>query len=157
MIGKASGRHFLTCGAAEGPTRPNALDGALLQAGVGNVNLVRISSVVPPGSRFVEAAPLAAGTIVPAAYATITSELPGEVISAGVAVAYPRDESLPALIMEYSAAGHKEDIEAIVRRMAQESLARRDQAVGDIRSIAVQHKVKTLGTAFAAVVLGDGK
>ena len=157
MIGKASGCHFLTCGAAEGPTRPNALDGALLQAGVGNVNLVRISSVVPPGSRFVEPAPLAAGTIVPAAYATITSELPGEVISAGVAVAYPRDESLPALIMEYSAAGHKEDIEAIVRRMARESLARRDQAVGDIRSIAVQHKVKTLGTAFAAVVLGDGK
>ncbi len=155
MIFKTPTTHFLTCGSGEGGTRPNSFDGALLQAQIGNTNLVRTSSIVPPKSRFVEPHPLPQGALVPVAYAAISSEMPGELMSAGVAVAYPADPSQAGVIMEYASRGHKEDIEAIARRMAEEALKMRGQPIGQIRSIAVQHRVENIGTALAAVVLWD--
>ena len=155
MIFKIPTTHFFTCGSAEGFTQLNSFDGALLAANIGNTNLVKMSSIIPPGNKLVEHQALPQGALVPVAYAAITSELPGEVISAGVAAAYPTDENHASLIMEYSARGHKEDIEAIVRRMAEEGLQMRGLEVKDIRSISVQHKVEKIGTAFAAVVLWD--
>src|SRR5206468_7432297 len=44
-VTKAAG----TAGNAEGSTPLNAFDNALLAAGIGNINLVRISSILPPG------------------------------------------------------------------------------------------------------------
>ncbi len=157
MLIKTPTIHYLTCGSSEGYTQLNAFDGALLQAGVGDANLMKMSSIIPPGCRFVEPCSLPAGALVPAAYAEITSDLPGEVISAGVAAAYPSDENHPGLIMEYSASGHKEDIEAIVRRMASEGLKMRGLETKEIRSLAVQHKVEKVGAALACVVLWDGE
>ena len=155
MIIKTPTTHFFTCGSSEGFTQLNSLDGALLDARIGNTNLVKVSSIVPPGSKLVEPRALPQGALVPAAYAAITSDLPGEIISAGVAIAYPGDVEHAGLIMEYSARGHKEDIEAIVRRMAEEGLRMRGLEIRDLRSISVQHKVEKIGTAFASVVLWD--
>lgn len=145
--------HFFTCGAAEGITPRNSRDAALLIARIGNVNVVRVGSVVPPGSAFIEPRELSPGDLVPAVCAAITSEMPGEIISAGVAVAYPAEPGIPGMIMDYSAPGHKADIEAIVRRMAEEALRTRNLAVGEIRSLSVQHRVEKIGSAVAAVVL----
>ncbi len=114
-----------------------------------------MSSIIPPGNKLVEPHQLPQGALVPVAYAAITTDMPGEVISAGVAAAYPTDETQAGLIMEYSSRGHKEDIEAIVRRMAEEGLRMRGLKVREIHSIAVQHRVEKIGTAFAAVVLWD--
>lgn len=155
MLCKTPTTHFFTCGAAEGFSRDNALDGALLAAGIGNANLVKIRSVIPPGNRLIVQRPLPEGTLVPVAYSAITSQVPGEVISAGVAAAYPTGREHATVIMEYAASGHKEDIEAIARRMAEEGLRVRGLEVREIRSISVQHKVKKIGTALAAVVLWD--
>jgi arginine decarboxylase len=155
MIFTTPTTHFFTCGSSEGPTRPNAFDGALLAAGLGNVSLVRTGSILAPENRLVERHPLPQGALVPAACAAITSDLPGEVISAGVAVAYPAEGGQASVVMEYSAPGHKEDIEGIVRRMAEEALRMRDLEVREIRSISVQHRVRKIGTALAAVVLWD--
>ena len=155
MIFKTPTTHFFTCGSSEGLTQLNSFDGALLDAGIGNTNLVKMSSIVPPKSKLVEPHAIPQGALVPVAYAAITTDMPGEVISAGVAAAYPTDESQAGLIMEYSSRGHKEDIEAIVRRMAEEGIKMRGLEVKEIRSIAVQHRVEKIGTAFAAVVLWD--
>ena len=116
---------------------------------------MKIRAIIPPKSRLVEPHALPPGALVPVAYAAITSDLPGEVISAGIAAAYPTDAEKAGLVMEYSARGHKEDIEAIVRRLAEEGLKMRGLEVKDIRSISVQHKVEKIGTAFAAAVLWD--
>ncbi|PLY02146.1 MAG: arginine decarboxylase, pyruvoyl-dependent [Desulfuromonas sp.] len=155
MIFKTPTTHFFTCGASEGLTQLNSFDGALLDAKIGNTNLVKMSSIVPPRSKLVEPHPLPQGALIPVAYAAITTDMPGEVISAGVAAAFPTDENHAGLIMEYSSRGHKEDIEAIVRRMAEEGIKMRGLEVKEIRSIAVQHRVEKIGTAFAAVVLWD--
>ena len=107
MIIKTPTHYFLVSGASEGYTPLNAFDGALLQAGIGNTNIVKMSSIVPPHCQLIAPIALPPGALVPTAYASITSDVPGEIISAGVAVALPEDENQNGLIMEYSAKGEQ--------------------------------------------------
>jgi arginine decarboxylase len=76
----------LARGSAEGHTPLNAFDGALINAGIGDFNVVKVSSIIPPGSSEIQPRELPCGAIVPVAYAFITSDIPGEFISAAVAV-----------------------------------------------------------------------
>lgn len=155
MIIKTPTAYFVTSGNSEGFTTLNAFDGALMAAGIGNTNLVRMSSICPPHTRQVDSVNLPHGALVPVAYASITSDRPGQVISAGVAICFPEDADHAGLIMEYSAADTKEAVEAKVRKMAEEGMKMRGKAIREIKSIAVQHMVKECGAAFAAVVLWD--
>ena len=144
---------FLAAGAAEGWTVLNAFDGALLAGGIGDVNVVKMSSILPPNCKRIEPMKLPGGALVPAAYAAYSSTETGERIAAGVAVAIPEDPSLPGLIMEYEGRGTKSDIEEHVREMARQGFLARDRAYKSIESIAVEHKVIHTGGVLAAVVL----
>ena len=155
MIFKTPTRYFLVSGASEGYMPLNAFDGALLQAGIGNTNIVKMSSIVPPHCKLVTPIPLPPGALVPAAYAALTSDVPGEIISAGIAVALPEDENQNGLIMEYSAKGEQRKIEETVRNMAVEGMKVRGWKIKDLKSIAIEHKIKKIGAALAAVVLWD--
>ena len=148
-------RYFLASGASDGYTPLNAFDGALLQAGIGNTNIVKMSSIVPPHCRWVPPITLPPGALVPTAYAAITSDVPGEIISAGIAVALPKDENQNGLIMEYSARGERSKIEEIVRKMAMEGMKLRGWEIKDLKAIVIEYKVKKIGAALAAVVLWD--
>jgi len=155
VIFKIPTRYFLASGVSEGFTPLNAFDGALLQAGIGNTNIVKMSSIVPPHCKLVAPIALPPGALVPAAYAAITSDVPGEIISAGVAIALPEDENQNGLIMEYSAKGERHKIEEIVRNMAVEGMKLRGWEIKDLKSIAIECKTKKIGAALAAVVLWD--
>lgn len=155
MIFKIPTKYFMVSGASEGFTPLNAFDGALLQAGIGNTNIIKMSSIVPPRCQLVSPVSLPPGALVPAAYASITSDEPGKMISAGVAIALPENEDLNGLIMEYSGKGNRQRIEEIVRNMAVEGMKVRGWRIKDIQSIAIEYKVKKIGAAFAAVVLWD--
>lgn len=155
MIFKTPTKYFLVSGASDGFTPLNAFDGALLAAGIGNTNLVKMSSIVPPRCQLIAPIQLPPGTLVPVAYAAITNDEPGQIISAGVAIALPKDEDKNGLIMEYSAKGDKNKIEEIVRNMAAEGMKLRGWEIKDIQSIAIEYTVKKIGAAFAAVVLWD--
>lgn len=157
MIIKTPTTHTFVTGSSEGYTPLNAFDGALLAAGVGNTNLVKMSSIVPPGTKEVPVAALKLppGALVPIAYAAMESDIPGSMICAAVAAAWPVESDRPGLIMEYHAHGHREDAEAVVRRMAEEGMKKRGWAIREIRSAAIDHKVEKIGAAFAAVVLWD--
>jgi len=145
--------YFLISGSSEGYTPLNAFDGALLNAGVGNTNLVKVSSIIPPHSKEIQPITCPQGTIVPTAYAHISSDIPGEIISAAVAIALPKDDDQPGLIMEYSARGHREEIELIAQNMAREGMKVRQQETRKIKSISAEYRVKKIGAAFAAVIL----
>ena len=80
-----------TAGHAEGGTTLNAFDNALLAAGIGNINLVRVSSILPPEVPVLDLPKIKPGAIVPTAYAAMTSETPGETIAAAVGYAVPDD------------------------------------------------------------------
>ncbi|HPI03420.1 MAG TPA: arginine decarboxylase, pyruvoyl-dependent [Candidatus Goldiibacteriota bacterium] len=146
-------KYYLVAGHDEGMTPLNAFDNALVDAGIGNTNLMKMSSILPPNCTQIKPVKLPLGALIPVAYASKVSTIVGEVISAGVAIAIPQDPKLNGLIMEYSGAGHKEEIEKIVRSMAEEGMRKRGYKLKEIKSIAAQHKVDHTGAAYAAVVL----
>src|SRR5581483_6664802 len=80
-----------TAGSAEGSTPLNAFDNALLAAGIGNIKLIKFSSILPPGVELVPQPRIKPGALVPTAYAGMTSELPREVVAAAVGWARPLD------------------------------------------------------------------
>jgi len=155
MIMKTPTKFYLAKGACEGFTELNAFDGALMEAGIGNTNLVKMSSICPPKATEIEPAVLPHGALVPVAYAAITSDIKGEKIAAGVAIAFPQDLDHAGLIMEYSAKAAKDEVEAKVRKMAEAGMKMRGKEIREIRSIAVEHTVVENGCAFASVVLWD--
>jgi arginine decarboxylase len=155
VIIKTPTHYFLVSGASEGFTPLNAFDGALLSAGIGDTNLVKMSSIVPPRCQLISPVPLPPGALVPTAYASISSDIPGEIISSAVAVALPKEPHYPGLIMEYSGRGTKVDIEETVRRMALEGMKLRMRETKDLISLAVEHRVQKVGATLAAVVLWD--
>jgi len=146
-------KFYLVAGDADAAHPLNAFDGALIEAGIGNTNLMKMSSILPPNCVRIKPVKLPLGALIPVAYASKVSSIADEVISAGVAVAIPKDKNKNGLIMEYSGAGHKEEIEEIVRGMAAEGMKRRGYAVKEILAIGAEHKEKKHGAAYAAVVL----
>ena len=153
MIVATPARYFLAHGSAEGATELNAFDAALLRAGVGDTNLVRVSSILPPGCEEMEPPPLPPGALVPAAYASVSSASPGDVISAAVAIAIPEDETHPGLIMEHHGHALRARVEEEARRMAEAGMAHRGRKIREIRSVAAECVVMDTGAAFAGVIL----
>ena len=144
---------FFVAGASDGYSKLNSFDNALLNAKIGNNNLIKISSIIPPHCKLVKMIKIPQGSFLPTAYASITSDTPGEYIAAGVAAAIPDDRNIPGVIMEYSSRGRKKDIEIIAINMAEEAMNVRSIKNYKIYSKAINYKVKNIGTAFAAVVL----
>lgn len=141
-------------GSAEGFTELNAFDGALLAAGIGDTNLVKMSSIVPPGCKRVDPVKLPGGALVPVAYAAQTSSESGVWIAASVACGIPIDPSLPGVIMEFHGNGRAADSEEHVREMAKQAFLYRNRELKEIISCAADHQVKKApGAAFAAITL----
>lgn len=157
MIIKTPTKFFLVSGSSEGFSLLNAFDGALLRSGVGDTNLVRMSSILPPHCEEIKPppVPLPQGALVPTAYASICSDVPGEVISAAVAIGIPKDASRAGLIMEYSAKAEEKVVADQVKKMVEKGMEMRDRAIKEIMAISATFKVVTVGAAFAAVVLWD--
>jgi arginine decarboxylase len=153
MITAPPRKYFIVSGVGEAATPLNAFDAALHKAGVGDLNLLKVSSIIPPGCELIEPAAVKPGSLVFTAYAEITSSLPGEVIAAGVAAGIPREKDRAGVIMEYSARGRIHEIEEIVERMARDALEMRGLTVDRIDTRAVEIKVESVAAAFAAVVL----
>lgn len=145
----------LVKGASEGRTRLNAFDNSLLNAGVGDTNLMRMSSILPPGAqqRDIQDLDLPKGGLIPLAYATIDSTTPGRYISSAIAVGIPEDESEPGVIMEFEDHSKLDNVEAIVRQMVVDAFEYRKRELKEIKSIGIEHQVETCGSTFAAAVL----
>ena len=96
----------------------NAFDAALMAACIGNTNLVKVSSILPPGCEEIPPVRLPFGALVPAAYASTSDDRPGRIISAAVAIAFPEDDQHPGLIMETVGAEAMKETEQRAARMA---------------------------------------
>lgn len=143
----------LVKGKGEGNMPLNAFDKALLDAGVGDTNLMRMSSIVPPACREVKEIVLPKGGLIPIAYAQISSEKPGDIISACIAVGIPEDDSEPGVIMEHEDHLPLEQVEATVRQMCVDAFEYRGRKLKEVKSLGIEHKVEKCGAVFAAAVL----
>ncbi len=146
---------FLVAGKGESNVSElNAFDVALLDAGVGDLNLMKMSSIIPPNVRLIEPIKLPAGSLVPVAYAAITSSVRGEKLVAAIGVGIPEDPQEAGVIMEYEAPGvSKSEAEKIVEEMVREAFTYRKRSLREVRVIAIEHTVEKFGAAFAGAVL----
>lgn len=142
----------LVTGSGEGVTPLNAFDGALLDAGIGNLNLVRVSSILPPGAQNYPGLQILPGTLTPTAYGYITSSSPGQMIAAAVGVGISEDTY--GVIMEYEGCCTKEEAEKKVQMMVEDGFRMRNLRLKEVIVRGIGHRVEKIGSVIAAVVLG---
>jgi len=142
-----------TAGHAEGGTTLNAFDNALLAAGIGNINLVKVSSILPPEVPVIDLPKIKPGAIVPTAYAAMTSETPGETVAAAVGYAVPDDPAKNGVIMEFHGVASRAEAERQIHLMLDEAFRVRGELIKEKRVVAVEHTTQRIGCALAAITL----
>jgi arginine decarboxylase len=140
----------LVAGAGEGTTELNAFDRALMDAGIANLNFIKVTSILPPGTEIIRVPRIIPGMLVPAVYAQIVGHMPGERIAAALGVGISKNEY--GVIMEHSHTGTAENAEEIVRRMVEEAFRQRDLALDQIVVAVKDHVVRRTGCAIAAAL-----
>lgn len=130
-----------------------SFDKALIEAGVGNYNLVRLSSILPAEHVWVQPENIAEhipeGSLLPTAYSTITSDIEGDFIVSTIGVGLPADRSKVGVIMEYSTKNvtEKEALDVLFR-MIQEAFEVRGWKLENIVSTSISAKVEEAGTKY---------
>lgn len=141
----------LASGAAEGDSELNAFDNALRKGGIGDVNLIRVSSIVPTGARMAPLPDLPYGMLVPAAYAEQVSTVAGQTISACIGVGWTERGGV---IMEAHGADETaEEIEERCKLMVEEGMRVRGLEPYELHFATAEHTVERIGSAVAAAVL----
>src|SRR3989338_5352762 len=126
-----------TVGHAEGGTPLNAFDNALLAAGIGNINLIKVSSIVPPEVSIIELPKIKPGALVPTAYAAMTSDVPGQTVAAAVGYALPDDPAKPGVIMEFHDIATREQAEGAIHATLEEAFQVRGEPDRGLKVFAV--------------------
>lgn len=143
----------ITSGKAEGPTKLNAFDNALLNAGIGDINLIKVSSIIPTGAEFVDLPEFPAGKMVNTVLSYASSDQEDDQICAVIAVAIS-DEL--GCVVEHS--GINEDPQ-MLKTKAEDMVKYMMQVRRlDINKLIIKcqsHRVKKQGAAIAAVVYLD--
>jgi len=143
---------WITHGVAEGKTPLNAFDNALLTAGIGNYNLIKVSSIAPKDAILQVGRPeIPAGALVPAVISSIVSQEPGTPLASCVGIGFGDDSF--GMIMEHACQGTAEEAEAIVRRMIDESFRRRGLRLREVVIRSASCQVDSVACALAAVIL----
>lgn len=136
-----------------------SFDKALLDAGVGNYNLVRLSSILPAECEWVDVENITdyirEGSLLPTAYSTITSDIEGDVIVSTIGVGVPVDRNNVGVIMEYSTKNvTEEDALATLHSMIREAFAVRGWELDLIKSTSISDRVDVGGvkhTTFCCI------
>ena len=142
-----------TAGHAEGGTTLNAFDNALLAAGIGNINLIKVSSILPHDVPVIDLPKIKPGALVPTAYAAMTSETAGETVAAAVGYAVPDDPAKNGVIMEFHGVASRAEAERQIHLMLEEAFRVRGEVIRERAVFAVEHTVERVGCALAAITL----
>lgn len=141
----------LAAGGAEGDFKLTAFDKALLKAGIGNINLIRVSSILPPNCEYEEDFSVPPGSLTPTAYGYLMSDRPGERIAAAIGCGFSEDDY--GVVMEFSGYCTKEEAEAQVTAMVEEAFAVRGKKLKEIKVLGVSRVVEKTAAVVAAAVM----
>ena len=119
---------FLTKGIGVSREKLTSFELALRDAGIASLNLIEVSSILPPDCSFVNteegSKSLYPGQIVPVVLARSDSNKVGDLVSSGVGVAVPRDKSDYGYLSEHHCIGMDDlQMEEYVEDLAAEMLA----------------------------------
>lgn len=116
-----------------------AFDNALLNAGIGDYNLVQVSSILPPKCTYKEQIDIPKGSILFAAYAYEILKF-NQHYSVAVATAIPKQPDKNGVIFETSEEGSNAKENAC--KMCQEAMKNRDRDIKEIKSSCIEVKGK---------------
>lgn len=140
----------ITSGKAEGPTKLNAFDNALLDAGIGDVNLIKVSSIIPHNTQIIELTELTPGDMVNCVLSYTSSNTPGDIISAAIAVATSSDFGC---VVEHSGINRDpEEIRKEAISMVKYMMEVREMEIKELIVEEINHKVVELGAVVASLV-----
>ena len=144
--------YMVVSGMGEGKYPLLAFDNALRDAGIGDFNLVKVSSILPPGCTEKDYIDLEAGSIIYAAYSMDTVTIDQEMTLA-VAVAIPRNEKENGVIFESSS--DSDDAEIEVTEMCKMAMQNRSRSAKEIKSssIRIVGKKDTYVCGISAVIM----
>lgn len=140
----------IVSGKDEGPTKLNAFDNALSDAGIGDVNLIKVSSMLSANTEITDLPSLKPGSMVNCVLSEITSDNPGDEITAVVAAAIG-DEL--GCVVETKGINKKED-ELIdeARFMVTYMMEKREVEIKELIVEKATATVKEIASVVASVV-----
>ena len=140
----------IVSGKDEGPTKLNAFDNALSDAGIGDVNLIKVSSMLSADAEIQKLPKLKAGAMVNCVLSEVTSDNPGDVITAVIAVAI--GDELGCVV---ETTGINKDTEGLIgeaEEMVRYMMEKRDVDIKELRVEFSTTTVKNIASAIASVV-----
>lgn len=130
--------YYITTGVGYDQRHLVAFDNALIDANISEYNLVKISSILPADCVQSLTIDLRKGSPLLTAYATISSSIIGETVSAAVAVGVPDSKTDVGIIMEFSHKGNAIEAELTVKSMVKRAMANHNIAIKEIISKSVE-------------------
>jgi arginine decarboxylase len=153
---------ILTSGIGTGSTKLNAFDNALLNAGIGNFNLIQASSIIPPKAEIIylvkskqkELLPKI-GSVVPTVYCYIYGEKVGTRIISILGLGIPKNhKEHNGAIFEFTGTNITKDrAKKTCKRMIEEGFKSRNLKIEKIQFIEADCLVKKKYTCVVAAAL----
>ena len=143
-------RIAIVSGNAEGPTELNAFDNALYKAEIGDVNLIKVSSMLEANTRIEKLPKLKAGSMVNCVLSSVVSSNPGEELTACVAVAI--GEELGCVVEIDGIDKNPEDLKDEAIEMVKYMMNKRNVEIKELIVEEAHHTVEKIGSAIAAVI-----
>ena len=140
----------IVSGKDEGPTELNAFDNALINAGIGDVNLIKVSSMLAENTEIVPLSPLKAGSMVNCVLSTITSSNKGEKITAVIAVGL--GDELGCVVEKTGINQNPEDMKDEAIFMVKYMMEKRNVEINELVVEEVTHTVEEIGCVVSSVV-----
>jgi len=149
-------RFFITSSSAvSGVSGLNAFDRALIKSGVGEQNLVAVSSVIPEGARLTDRAEMPMGAVTHCVLAQMRGT-EGETISAGIAYAFRKD-GRGGYVAEGHLHGSKDSLKEELRQKMSEMSRMRGLEFDQVFFAVEELRIPTnnYGCCVAALVFTD--
>lgn len=144
----------IVSGKDEGPTKLNAFDNALSDAGIGDVNLIKVSSMLGENTEITELPEFKPGSMVNCVLAEVTSDIFGEEITATVAVAI--GDELGCVVETTGRDRNPDDIIAEAKEMVTYMMDRRGVEIRDLIVESSTATVREIASVVASVIYITG-
>lgn len=140
----------IVSGKDEGPTKLNAFDNALSDAGIGDVNLIKVSSMLAGNTEIEELPELKPGSMVNCVLSEITSDNPGDKITAVVAVAIGK--KLGCVVETNGINKNEQELLDEAKFMVKYMMEKRDVEIEDLIVEKATTTVEKIASVVASVV-----
>ena len=140
----------IVSGKDEGPTKLNAFDNALTDAGIGDVNLIKVSSMLSENTEVKELPILKPGSMVNCVLSEITSDNPGDKITAVIAVAI--GDELGCVVETNGINKNPDELIDEAKFMVTYMMEKRDVEIKNLIIEEVTTTVKEIASVVASVV-----